>query len=253
MEVHHHSHHPKKWKEYISEFLMLFFAVFLGFMSEYYLEYRAERHKEHDYLVSMVEDLKADTTEIATKNIAMDQVKRSGDQITKHIYKNNWTEDDIDSIYLNSIYITSRIVGINFTTGTIDQLKNAGGFRLIRNQLIVKKITQYEQYKNTIKGQADAMWDKWNSVHNIQNSLIHFKVFGLDDTNAVPLYNKTLLNEIATTTGGKFLRKDKVLFYEYANYIGVMRGYTTFYQIMSNIEKQKAIELIDIIEKELSH
>ncbi|MEY3739101.1 MAG: hypothetical protein RL544_1879 [Bacteroidota bacterium] len=27
MEVHHHSHHPKKWKEYVTEFLMLFLAV----------------------------------------------------------------------------------------------------------------------------------------------------------------------------------------------------------------------------------
>jgi len=253
MEVHHHSHHPKKWKEYVSEFLMLFFAVFLGFMSEYYLEYKAERHKEHDYLVSMIEDLKADTAEITIKNIAMDQVKRSGDQITNLVYKNKWSDEDIDSIYLNSIYITSRVVGLNFTTGTIDQLKNAGGFRLIRNQQIVKKISQYEQYKNTIKLQQEALFEKWNSVHNIQNSLIHFKVFGLDDTNAVPLYNRALLSEIATSTGSKFLRKDKVLFYEYANYIGVMRGYNTYYQLMSNIEKQKAIELIGIIEKELSH
>jgi hypothetical protein len=253
MEVHHHSHHPKKWKEYVSEFLMLFFAVFLGFMSEYYLEYKAERHKEHDYLVSMIEDLKADTAEITIKNIAMDQVKRSGDQITNLVYKTKWSDEDIDSIYLNSIYITSRVVGLNFTTGTIDQLKNAGGFRLIRNQQIVKKISQYEQYKNTIKLQQEALFEKWNSVHNIQNSLIHFKVFGLDDTNAVPLYNRALLSEIATSTGSKFLRKDKVLFYEYANYIGVMRGYNTYYQLMSNIEKQKAIELIGIIEKELSH
>ena len=253
MEVHHHSHHPKKWKEYVSEFLMLFFAVFLGFMSEYYLEYKAERHKEHDYLVSMIEDLKADTAEITIKNIAMDQVKRSGDQITNLVYKTKWSDEDIDSIYLNSIYITSRVVGLNFTTGTIDQLKNAGGFRLIRNQQIVKKISQYEQYKNTIKLQQEALFEKWNSVHNIQNSLIHFKVFGLDDTNSVPLYNKALLSEIATSTGSKFLRKDKVLFYEYANYIGVMRGYNTYYQLMSNIEKQKAIELIGIIEKELSH
>jgi hypothetical protein len=253
MEVHHHSHHPKKWKEYVSEFLMLFFAVFLGFMSEYYLEYKAERHKEYDYLVSMIEDLKADTAEITIKNIAMDQVKRSGDQITNLVYKTKWSDEDIDSIYLNSIYITSRVVGLNFTTGTIDQLKNAGGFRLIRNQQIVKKISQYEQYKNTIKLQQEALFEKWNSVHNIQNSLIHFKVFGLDDTNAVPLYNRALLSEIATSTGSKFLRKDKVLFYEYANYIGVMRGYNTYYQLMSNIEKQKAIELIGIIEKELSH
>jgi len=89
MEVHHHSHHPKKWNEYISEFLMLFFAVFLGFMSEYYLEYRAERHKEHDYLVSMVEDLKADTTEIAVKNIGMNEVIFSANKLAELAYKKN--------------------------------------------------------------------------------------------------------------------------------------------------------------------
>ena len=251
MEVHHHTHHPKKWKEYISEFLMLFFAVFLGYMSEYYLEYKAERHKEHDYLVSMVEDLKEDTAEIVSKNYAMDQVKRSGDKIIQLVYKNNWSSYDIDSLYINSIFITSRIVGVNFTTGTIDQLKNAGGFRLIRNSQIVKKISQYEQYKNTIKLQQDALFEKWNSVHNIQNSLMHFKVYSLLNKPGEAIYDNSILNKIASLSGSKFLRTDKVLFYEYANYIGVMRGYTAYYQLMCNIEKQKAKELINIIEKEL--
>ncbi len=253
MEVHHHSHHPKKWKEYISEFLMLFFAVFLGFMSEYYLEYRAERHKEHDYLVSMVEDLKADTTEIGIKNLEMTQVLLSGDKLNQLAYKNNWSEEDIDTIYLKSIYITSRIVVINFTTGTIDQLKNAGGFRLIRNQEIVRKITQYEQSKNTIKLQGEAMDDKWNQVHINQNGLIHFKVFSNAGKLGSVQYDKKILNEIDTLTGSKFLKKDKLYFYEYANYIGVMCGYTSYYQIMANIQKQKATELIAIIEKELTH
>ena len=37
MEVHKHPHHvthKKKWGEYILEFLMLFLAVFLGFIAE---------------------------------------------------------------------------------------------------------------------------------------------------------------------------------------------------------------------------
>ena len=37
MEVHKHPHHvthKKKWGEYILEFLMLFLAVFLGFLAE---------------------------------------------------------------------------------------------------------------------------------------------------------------------------------------------------------------------------
>ena len=74
MEVHHHSHKPKNWKEYISEFLMLFFAVFAGFLAESYLEYRTDRHKEHDYLVSMISDLKIDTADISRKQVNMQEV-----------------------------------------------------------------------------------------------------------------------------------------------------------------------------------
>jgi len=32
MEVHHKNHNPKNFKEYITEFLMLFTAVTLGFL-----------------------------------------------------------------------------------------------------------------------------------------------------------------------------------------------------------------------------
>ena len=253
MEVHHHSHHPKKWKEYISEFLMLFFAVFLGFMSEYYLEYRAERHKEHDYLVSMVEDLKADTTEIATKNIAMNELMSSGNKLTELAYKKTWTEEDIDTIYLKSINLVTRLVTLNFTSGTIDQLKNAGGFRLIRNEEIVKRITDYEKQKITIKVQQEGMADKWINVHKIQNGLLHLNVFVVSDKFGNVNFNRQMLDDIATTTGSKFLKKDRMSFYEYANYINVMKGYAAFYQVMSLMEKQKATELISIIEKELNH
>ena len=40
MEVHHHAHHgheKKTWKNYFWEFLMLFLAVFCGFLAEYQL------------------------------------------------------------------------------------------------------------------------------------------------------------------------------------------------------------------------
>lgn len=86
MEVHHHSHLPKSGKEYVQEFLMLFFAVFLGFMAEYYLEYRAERHKEHDYLVSMNKDLKADLREMDTKEFRMGEMVNAVNKLNEVIF-----------------------------------------------------------------------------------------------------------------------------------------------------------------------
>jgi hypothetical protein len=44
MEVHHHAHpSPKKWTHYFWEFLMLFLAVFCGFLAENLREHKVER------------------------------------------------------------------------------------------------------------------------------------------------------------------------------------------------------------------
>ncbi|MEY4030755.1 MAG: hypothetical protein RJA90_2029 [Bacteroidota bacterium] len=169
MEVHHHTHHPKSWKEYVQEFLMLFFAVFLGFMAEYYLEYRAERHKEHDYLVSMKEDLKADLEEMKLKDSNMEVMVNAGNKIMQLVYRPVLTDADIDSIYLNSIILITRFYNIDFSSGTIDQLRNAGGFRLIQNDKIVRKISEYEKGKVTMKVQLESIMERAANVHIIQN------------------------------------------------------------------------------------
>src|SRR5688572_26997315 len=66
MEVHAHSHTPrKKWTHYFWEFLMLFLAVFCGFLAEYQLEHKIEKNREKQYMQSLVEDLKADTAMLA--------------------------------------------------------------------------------------------------------------------------------------------------------------------------------------------
>lgn len=52
MEVHHPHHptHSKKWKEYLLEFFMLFFAVTLGFFAENIREHYLEKHREIKFL-----------------------------------------------------------------------------------------------------------------------------------------------------------------------------------------------------------
>ncbi len=52
MEVHHHPHihSEKKWKEYLFQFLMLFLAVFCGFLAEYQLEHVIENNREKQFM-----------------------------------------------------------------------------------------------------------------------------------------------------------------------------------------------------------
>jgi hypothetical protein len=59
MEVHAHTHTArKKWTHYLWEFLMLFLAVFCGFLAEYQLEHKIEKDRERQYISSLYEDLK---------------------------------------------------------------------------------------------------------------------------------------------------------------------------------------------------
>ena len=67
MEVHHHPdlhHKPKKWKEYFLEFLMIFLAVTMGFFAENIREAYNDKENIHQLTVSLMNDLKIDTTHL---------------------------------------------------------------------------------------------------------------------------------------------------------------------------------------------
>ncbi len=86
MEVHHHGHvhENKKWKEYFFQFLMLFLAVFLGFLAEYQLEHIVENNREEQYIKSFVEDLKADTAKINRILELSTEQQNSFDSLMEH-------------------------------------------------------------------------------------------------------------------------------------------------------------------------
>ena len=79
MEVHQHAHHggKKNWKSYFWEFLMLFLAVFCGFLAEYKLEHIVEHQKGIQYIHSLKEDIQVDTAKLS-KLITDFEQKQSG-------------------------------------------------------------------------------------------------------------------------------------------------------------------------------
>src|SRR5688500_7674169 len=83
MEVHAHTHTArKKWTHYFWEFIMLFLAVFCGFLAEYQLEHKIEKDREKVYIKSMIEDLKADTLNISNHLIFREAKRRRLDSLS---------------------------------------------------------------------------------------------------------------------------------------------------------------------------
>src|SRR6185436_3094977 len=77
MEVHHHSHTSrKKWTHYFWEFLMLFLAVFCGFLAENQREHMVEHKREKQYAAELYAEFRADSIVVAEKiGLRMDKEK----------------------------------------------------------------------------------------------------------------------------------------------------------------------------------
>ena len=136
MEVHHHAHHEgkKSWKSYFWEFLMLFLAVFCGFLAEYQLDHTIEKERGMQYIHSFYNDLKTDTAAFA-KNINRYEIKMEA------LSKANECYDSISRNIGNFSPCISKL--IKYSSGFLDfvnadqtllQLKNAGGLRLLKQE-----------------------------------------------------------------------------------------------------------------------
>jgi hypothetical protein len=144
MEVHAHTHTSrKKWTHYFWEFMMLFLAVFCGFLAEYQLEHKIEKDREKQYMVTMVEDLKSDS-EMFEVNIR-GRISRIN-MIDSLIPLLNSPDRNLKG---NDIYFFGRSISppVNIFPNdrTIQQLKSSGNLRLIHNKDISNSIMAYDQ------------------------------------------------------------------------------------------------------------
>ena len=150
MEVHHHSHHPKKWKEYVTEFIMLFAAVTLGFFAENQREHLVEANREIQYMQSLYEDLRKDTT-ILNNIVRYDTIQTTQrPPTTTLLVQNIWNPNTIKLLYRLNLK-TAGTLRYNLSERTSAQLKNAGGMRLVENQELSNKISEYWVKSDNLK------------------------------------------------------------------------------------------------------
>jgi hypothetical protein len=132
MEVHAHSHTArKKWTHYLWEFLMLFLAVFCGFLAEYQLEHKIEKDRGKQYTYSFYEDLITDSSHFNFLYNYYDKklsVLKTMSPCYDSLLSNNSSNNCLSIIMGNSLSFLDMIS----TDRTLTQLKNAGGLRLLK-------------------------------------------------------------------------------------------------------------------------
>ena len=154
MEIHQHTHTPrKKWTHYFWEFLMLFLAVTLGFFVENQREHYIEHQREKQFVKSLFNDIKSDTANIAKIIFARSAKERMLDSLSFMMNSPRPT-DFVKQVYPYAILI-GRTLPYRFipNDGTMQQLKNSGALRLIRNRAVVDSIAKYDISVRNILGQ----------------------------------------------------------------------------------------------------
>jgi hypothetical protein len=145
MEVHHHAHTPgKKWTHYLWEFLMLFLAVFCGFLAENQREHLTEIKRAKEYAKALMSDLESDTL-ILGKDL-IDIAERSHEIDSFLFYLDKYRKEKVATGVL--YYYGFRIEGgleFSVKTATLEQMKNSGSLRYFKNFRLVQLINEYDE------------------------------------------------------------------------------------------------------------
>ena len=188
MEIHHHAHHggKKNWKAFFWEFIMLFLAVFCGFLAEYQLEQTIERHREKELITSLIEDLKKDTTSLGVFQDELKTQKLMMDSLVFYLTASDLKEKGAEVYYYGRK--PSRFVFFNYTDRTIQQLKNAGSFRLIKKPTVADSILKYYSHFELISILQNGSFERIDEYTRTSRQLFNPLVF--EEIVSDETYNK---------------------------------------------------------------
>jgi len=248
METHaHHLHHApgRKLWHYVNEFLMLFLAVFCGFLAENQREHMVEARREKQYMRSMLADLKADTAEVNKQIALIDHVLNPVlEKSTALLYSENFSDTTIRAMY-ESVPKATRFLTIAFQNNTATQLKSSGNLRLIRSKEITDSLANYW-----------AVWDflintqlESYEVTRIKSKELVFSLFNLNNFE-----HNSLAEPLRKNASLKLMSNDRTQFITLSNHLSNLHAQTSstagsIFQRLKTIH-QKASNLIALIQNE---
>jgi len=244
MEVHTHTHSERKrFKHYLWEFLMLFLAVFCGFLAENFREHQVEHQREKQFIRSLINDIKADTERLGVIiNLRITRERRL-DSLT-YLMNNDSSVLHTGIIYFYAV-TPARSLTFRFVPndGTMQQLKNSGALRLIRTRTVVDSIAKYDVSVRNLLRQGELeetlIQDFREASANIFNALVYDKMLDTDNNiTGFPAGNPPLLNY------------DKKELYNWNYKMYSMKGLNKANRRDSRLLLQQAVNLLNTLEKE---
>jgi len=144
MEVHHHTPvEGKKWTHYLWEFLMLFLAVFCGFLAENLREHYVEHGRTIKFAKQLIAGLKSDTSLQKQVIARLEKKEKRFDSLFYYLALPADDDNKWIGIYRN---MPDLELHLRYSTGKakLDQIKNSGSLRFFTNDSLLSLLAHYE-------------------------------------------------------------------------------------------------------------
>lgn len=242
MEVHHHAHTPrKKWTHYIWEFLMLFLAVFCGFLAENFREHQVEHKRTIRYAKQFIEEIKLDTALYNTGILFVTRKRVAIDSMIQAITQEDWKQICYWGIYMDGYFV------VKFHEGGFEQIKNSGSLRNFQNEQLTHLIQEYINLRENVEIVQDGLaeyYNKYLTPFIDKNFDRQFLLYA--DRRDPHLFDSIWLHKPIQS---KFLSENKNAGVEFKNMLINLR--TSWYLgDYYTLLKKQSIELIKRLQKE---
>jgi hypothetical protein len=184
MEVHHHpqlEHNPKPWKEYLLEGMMIFLAVFMGFIAENIRENITNREHVKQLASQLLRDLKNDTLQLNQCVYYESRLVKRNDTLF-HLLQQPIAAVDKKEVQ-RLIFKSYNLKLFYPSLGAISAIKSELHIRQFSNSKIALYIAEYEGRAHVLKVLEDIQ------TANLTNSIESFIKDHVTPANAYAVFH----------------------------------------------------------------
>ncbi len=204
---------------------MLFLAVFCGFLAEYQLEHKIEKDRELQFIKSLTSDLDDDVKSLTVVMGQEHQGIKSLDTLINLLNSPLLAKQHGDQLYYVA-RIGPRSIPFANNSRTFDQLKNSGGFQLIRKTEASNNIMSYYNQFSWIRLLEDNYNHEFDNFKHIASKILDPAILRRqeadngtiersNDNATLRTYDSEMLKEMAFhTVHMNGSRRSKLLLFE---------------------------------------
>jgi hypothetical protein len=224
---------------------MIFLAVTMGFYAEQIRENSVDRHREKEYVRSMIEDLKADTASFNHQIETRMEAEKVYDTLINLLNLPGRTGSEEQQLYYLGRMAVYLIDYIQINDRTYDQMKSSGNLRLVRDTKISGDITKYYFNAKEVEVNKSQTMIRLQSVIELEGKIFNGTVFQ-------QMTNTDVLSFQLPAGNPALITEDKTLINELIMRLHYVISISVFTKNYMRELRTQATKLINLLQKEYS-